>query len=32
MIVVVAGVDTFDSELARRGVLADLGPGGIVQD
>ena len=28
-VVVVVGVDTLDSELARRGVLADLGPGGM---
>ena len=28
-VVVVVGVDTLDSELARRGVLADFGPGGM---
>ena len=27
--VVVVGVDTLDSELARRGVVVDLGPGGM---
>ena len=29
-VVVVVGVDTLDNELARRGVLADLGPGGMI--